>query len=456
MSKFFLNIFFIIIMGLCLTVVPINIDMLDFQNLSFDFSSPDNDEALDEAEETISVFAASIPEENYLYNPSILDITIKSIDNLSAFQEKLENNLVIEVYKFDSQVKALGLGDLGGQISVSSSEDVSMLELNLPIDRTSIDLKTGHYIVKIKGNVEDSDLFKDLEYKITYIDDKKYMASTNENNNKNLATIYYPDKQLWYSVPVTREVSSRKNSQIRSVLNAILEGPGADSGLNAGQAGPYIPRAYISNGILTLNANSSDLKVYDNGSAMGVSAIDTMVKSLTKLPNVEEIKFLVDGSDNGLYFHGMSIKDSFKEDVRSKAYLGLSNSSQFNYLLPLDFSDPSDVRIEDMFEVLKHGELDNVAGYDLIQTIPQNVELIDYSIDANTLSLNLSGEFLSAYNSSEDYSLLMIDSLVYSYTSFDGIDSVKILVDGNQVDDFFGINISSPMIRPNFINPRFN
>lgn len=455
MSKFFLNIFFIIIMGICLTVVPINIDMLDFQNLSFDFSAPSSDDPTDE-EERISVFAASIPEENYLYNPSILDITIKSIDDLSAFQEKLENNLVIEVYKFDSQVKALGLSDLGGQISVSGSEDVSVLELNLPIDRTSVDLKTGHYIVKIKGNVEDSDLFKDLEYKITYIDDKKYIASTNEDNNKTLGTIYYPDKQLLYSVPVTREVSSRKNSQIRSVLNAILEGPGEDSGLNLGQAGPYIPRAYISNGILTLNANSSDLKIYDNGSAMGVSAIDSLTKSLTALPNVDEIKFLVDGSDNGLYFHGMSIKDTFKAEKTAELYLGLSNSSQYNYLILLEFGDPSDLRVEEIFEVLKHGEFDNVAGYDLIQTIPQNVELLDYSIEANTLSLNLSEEVLSAYNSSEDYSLLMIDSLVYSYTSFDTIDSVKILVDGRVVDDFFGINISSPMTRPNFINPRFN
>lgn len=446
-------------MGLCLTVAPININMLDFENISFDFTKPTPEEVIPEEnpDNIISVFASSIPSGSYLYNPNTLDITIKSIDDLSMYPDELNNNLTLDIFKSDTLLKSVKLDSLKSDINLSSdpATEVNMLSVTIPLDRLTHNIKTGHYKLKINSNSENTKIFEDLEYSVTYIDDKKYIMATDESLNKNIATIYYPDKELLWSVPLTREVSSRKNSQIRSVLNAILEGPLADSGLNSGQAGPFISSAFIKNGILTLNTSSSDVEKFGESSAVATATLDTMINSLATLKNVDEIKFLINRSSNGTYFNGTSIKDNFKLTEKSKVYLGLQTTNDYNYLLPIAYGFVDEINVEEMFETLKLGSLTNKSSQGLLQTVPQNVNLLNYDLADGILTLNMSEEFLNAYNSSEDYSLLMIDSLVYSYTSYDKIDSVKITVDSNNVDDFFGINISEAMTPKAYINPRF-
>ncbi|MGB3368943.1 MAG: GerMN domain-containing protein [Acidaminobacteraceae bacterium] len=458
MSKFFLNIFFIIIMGLSLTLAPINIDMLDFENISFDFTkSKTGDQIPDDAsQDIISVFETSIPTGTYLYNPGTIDITIKSIDDLSMYPNELKNNLTIDIFKFDSLVKSVALSSLNSDISISTDSDVNVLSMSIPIDRLTHNIKTGHYTIKVSSNSEKTSIFKTLEYSVTYIDDKKYIMATDDDMNKTIATLYYPDKDFLWSVPVTHEISSRRNSQIRSILNAILEGPKADSGLNDGTAGPSISSAYIKNGVLTLKTSSTNVKKYDEDSALASASLDTMINSLVSLDNVNELKFLVNNSSNGTYFNGSSIKDGFKILDKSKVYLGLQTTNDYIYLVPIAYGSVDDIKIEDMFETLKHASIANKSSEGLLQSVPQNVNLLNSSLEDDVLTLNLSKEFLNSYKSSEDYSLLMIDSLVYSYTSYDKIDSVRITVDGNIVDDFFGINISTPMRPKLYINPRFD
>lgn len=458
MSKFFLNIFFVIIMGLCLTVVPININMLDFENISFDFakSKTDNGISADDNNNILSVFATSIPTGTYLYNPNTLDITIKSIDDLSMYPGELKNNLTVDIFKSDSLVKSVKLSSLKSDINLSTDGDVNMLAMSISLDRLTHSIKTGHYTIKINSNSENTNIFENLEYKATYVDDKKYIMATDDDMNKTIATIYYPDNEFLWSVPITREVSSRKNSQIRSILNAILEGPEVDSGLNPGPAGPFISSAFIKNGVLTLKTTSSDVEKFGEGSAVASATLDTIINSLVSITTIDEVKFLVDRSSNGTYFNGTSIKDGFKISAKSKVYLGLQTTNDYNYLVPIAYGVVDDINVEAMFDILKLGGIPNKSSEGLLQSVPQNVNLLNSSLEDAILTLNLSEDFLNAYNSSEDYSLLMIDSLVYSYTSYDKIDSVKITVEGNNVEDFFGVNISTPMSPKLYVNPRFD
>ena len=46
----------------------------------------------------------------------------------------------------------------------------------------------------------------------------------------------------------------------------------------------------------------------------------------------------------------------------------------------------------------------------------------------------------------------MIDSILYSYTSFKEIDSVQILFDGKTVSDFYGYDLSVPVKANKYIN----
>lgn len=458
MSKFFLNIFFVIIMGLCLTVVPINIDLLDFENINFDFSKfkAEEDQKNDTTSNIISVFEPSYESGTYLYNPTTLDITIKSVDDLSMYPEELKNNLLIDIFKSENPVSTVKLNSINSQINLTNNDDVNILTLSIPIDMVSLNRHTGHFKLKINSNSKSTDIFKNLEYNVTYIDDYKYILATNDNLSKDVATIYYPDKELKYSVPVSREVSSRRNSQIRSILNAILEGPSIDSGLKEGPAGPYISSAAIRSGVLTLKSTSSDVSAFGEGEAIASSTLDTIINSLCSLPNVDEINFLINGSSNGTYFNGTSIKDGFTLEKKSMAYLGYQTSNEYNYLLPIPYGSVDELDVEAMLNTLKDAWVSNEQADNLLQTVPQNVKLINYDLTDEVLTLNFSKEFLDSYNSNEDYSMLMLDSLVYSYTSYDKIKALKILVEDKEVNDFFGIDISAPMESKLYINPRFN
>lgn len=456
MSKFFLNIFSVIIMGLCLTVVPVNIDMLDFENISFDFSKPKVETPSSEntSNNANYVFEVSTPSGSYLYNPDLLEIIVKSAEDLSTYPNELKENLSVDIFKFDSLVKSIKLNSLSADIKLTNESDINILSLSIPIDQITYNLKTGHYKLKISNNSASTSFFENLEYDVTYIDNYKYLMATDDTLGKTLDTIYYPSKNLIYSVPVSREVSSKRNSQIRSILNAIVEGPSPDSGLNIGPAGPYISSAATKNGILTLKTNSSEIEKFN--ASGGPAALSTMTKSLLTLPNIKEIQFLVNGSISSSTLGGVSLKDGLTLKEESMIYLGYQTENEYNYLIPLSFGLASDVNIESMFEALKTAKTNGVADEGLLQSVPQNVTILKNELLDGVLTLDLSNEFMSSYDSNKDYSMLMLDSIVYSYTSYPTINSVRILVDGKEVSDFFGINISSPMSRKSYINPRFN
>lgn len=101
---------------------------------------------------------------------------------------------------------------------------------------------------------------------------------------------------------------------------------------------------------------------------------------------------------------------------------------------------------------LKTGTYDQVANKNLIPTLPDEVELLNYRFDQTNIELYFSSDFLTAYNGNEEYQRIMYESLLYSLTSIEGINTVSILVDDEPVIDFLGINISERQKPNTFIN----
>lgn len=87
--------------------------------------------------------------------------------------------------------------------------------------------------------------------------------------------------------------------------------------------------------------------------------------------------------------------------------------------------------------------------------IPQNTKIIDLSLDNKILKINFTKEFL---NVSKDDEQKLIESLIYSLTELESIDSITIFVEGNILDELPNskMNLSPTLDRKFGINKIYN
>ena len=90
---------------------------------------------------------------------------------------------------------------------------------------------------------------------------------------------------------------------------------------------------------------------------------------------------------------------------------------------------------------------------DLIATVPSDIRLLNATKNNQTLVLNFSKEFLYAHPDRVDLQRLMIDSLLFSYTSISDVTQVHFTVENQVVDTFANLQLAQPLSRPRYINP---
>ena len=109
------------------------------------------------------------------------------------------------------------------------------------------------------------------------------------------------------------------------------------------------------------------------------------------------------------------------------------------------------------------GEKSNIIPNGFRPIIPSGTEILDVSLEDKILTINFSKELLDI---NKDYEEKMIESLIYSLTSIDGIDKVIIKVEGEvltklpnsgknlptMLDKSYGINKSYDLVNTNNID----
>lgn len=80
-------------------------------------------------------------------------------------------------------------------------------------------------------------------------------------------------------------------------------------------------------------------------------------------------------------------------------------------------------------------------------TIPDGVELLDYNIEDKNITLNFNNELRENHWGGSAGELLTVYSIVNSYTFFKEIDSVSIILEGEEVDSLVGhLDLSEPLM----------
>ncbi len=96
-----------------------------------------------------------------------------------------------------------------------------------------------------------------------------------------------------------------------------------------------------------------------------------------------------------------------------------------------------------LFEELKSGPKND----QLFRTIPEGSKLLDYELEAKVLTLNFSLELRDNHWGGSTGELMTIYSIVNTFTALDKVESVKILLEGEEVETLVGhLDLSQPLM----------
>lgn len=120
------------------------------------------------------------------------------------------------------------------------------------------------------------------------------------------------------------------------------------------------------------------------------------------------------------------------------------SSSDADYLQAESRTLPEEVDIYfQLFAELKAGP----ENEELAITIPEGSELLDYKIEGENIILNFNFALKSNHWGGSTGEQLTIYSIVNTYTDLDNIESVEILLEGENVDSLVGhLDLSRPLM----------
>ncbi|HBB28212.1 MAG TPA: hypothetical protein DC000_03000 [Clostridiales bacterium] len=175
--------------------------------------------------------------------------------------------------------------------------------------------------------------------------------------------------------------------------------------------------------------------------------------SINKYLQVDKIKFTVDKRASEDYFHGMSVKEPVVRSNNPILYFGYKVDDRVylyeHEVLDIDVNANIKTISEQMIEYYKSKLPTNAKS-----PIPNDLALKNATMENGTLVLDFNEVFKTAFDGDQAKRKFMIDSLVYSFTSINGVKSVRFTADGNPVENFIdGKDITGALTAPSFINP---
>jgi len=455
--RLIINLFLIILIVFSLAIIPINYQLLD---LDFPYFG-ERQETTTDSQESIDYFDISTNAEAFLDDNSF-EMVLRTTNEdeletlIDSFKATLTTNsgketiLDLEDIQNSSKLSKDELSDfLDEEISEEDNKTVYTIEYRFFLK--NLNISSNLYNVSI--NSSDNRITDPITFTFRYLKDNKYVGSSNTPPDNSLfAKVYYPDEEFLRLVPV-HEILNDGTNFIRRSIDELLTPADEKYGLSKAAVAPNVDNIYISNGTARMDLLSEDTEGFNQGSTAALFALNSIINTISEFEIVTDVKFFVDNSDQGDYFHGTDLTEAFKVNTLPKAYVGLETSKNTMFLYPIDIEAESlNDKVLSILSTLRTGSNNGMAGHNLIPTLPEEVKVNNYVFDGTNIELYLSGDFLTVLEGSEDYQRIMYESLLYSLTSIEGINTVSILVDESPVEDFLGINISERQ-RPNkFIN----
>ena len=388
-------------------------------------------------------------------NPQIINFSINTTQTNVVIENNPGKNLKVEAYKNDTPVENLEYLELESGIP---GEDIVItrdnpLLLQVDISQKITGLPDGEYLFRFCARNENLMEIAPLELKVSYASNPQYYKSLNYEPKNNMGLVlYFPSPGCKYLVPVTRFVPSSAAMLTTTIENLAA---GADPGttLETRTIIPDVIKVYYSGTTVYVSLDPESERLKD-AESLGM-ALDSIVCSLTEIPQMKRVQFLLDKSKVDELASGIAVRNPWSPDTSPAAYLAYNTFDRY-LLFPYrpDTSEAETVR--DMcyvlFETLKEG----IRGPLVEAVIPEEVELMNVYFLGGTLKLDFNDEFLEAYDQERHKQYMMMDSILYTFSSIETVKNIQLLIEGSDRYSFADYSLSRPLARPLYINPEKN
>lgn len=450
--KIFSNIIIIALIGLFSSTYLFNLSPIDYRG-TIEIETP---------EETSTLNLES--KDDNLLNPETITINHTS-DEEEIIKSVSDSIFTLDIYQGSKLVKS-NISNLehvspSVNMTISVSKD-NPIVTTLDVSKEKLNLEDGEYKFVFSSNLI-SDIDKsEISVNVTYDTGGKYYPAANvaPAGTKGL-TLYFPTENADTLIPVTRFVVEDK-SITRMAIEQLQNGP-----MNSGMTSLIkdVTNTTYNNGNVVIDLPSS-YAAYNNGSTGSLLAYESFVKTIFDVDRywpIYSVTFTVDRKKVDTYFHGLSSEaiNSLRNKERSYLlYLAYKLNDRY-YLFDnalntnkagILASDTLEIKAQKMFDAYKDAEI----NYG-ISPVPEGIILNSAKAQGTMLTLDFNKEFLDIYNDRDDMKQMLIDSLVYSFTTIPGVDSIKITVNGENLKNFTafadGRDLTKAIYPPEFINP---
>ncbi len=442
MLKFATNIMFILIIFVLATSLPLSTDILTLNLSQPIIENPDESPVVVVSDITIKSSS------DYMITDGNLSFSL--ISSTEQFPKDLLSHFTLNLIGNKSQGSTLPL-DQVAQLSPNSVGTAR--EYTVDLSSVLESLPKDYYIVQIAP---------DKDYAPTQNSESlEHMVSTYDfgfiyNGTSNVLpsgvigmTLYYPTPDYEMLVPVTRVVPTPDN-RWRSLYTQLAGGSKPGLGLIEGeQVIPHSPNIRISNGIANVYLYSQSLTGFEDKFSV---ITESIAQSMLSLGFISDVNFLVNDSDTGS-FGDVDLSKSYANGNSVIGYVGYNSDSEYAFLMPLTKMVGPDVqlpdRINEIWNILKFNDSEITYSEEWIQLVPPQVEMIDFNLEGDLLTLNLNEVFNTITTTESVESKMLIDSLIYSFTSITEVNRIKITVDGNTPTN---PELATELVPPPYIN----
>jgi spore germination protein GerM len=442
----FFNIVIVGLIGLLSSTYLFNLSPVDYSG-TIEIETPLEESTLGlEVEEDSLLNPESITIKHTASKPEVIKIVTDSIFN-------------VDIYK-DNELIKTGIKNLE-PVSPSVNATISLDEDNpvvtsLNISQKHLGLEDGVYEFIFNSNLIRDKENSSLSVRVTYDTAGKYYpaAGSAPAGTKGL-TLYFVAEDAGILIPLTRFVVEDK-SITRMAIEQLQNGP-----LNKGFRSVIknVTNTTYNNGNVVIDIPSS-YDGYNREETESLLAYNSFLKTIFAVERywpIHSVSFTVDRTRPETYFHGIDMNPV--PNVENNYILYMAYKADERYYLFEHQPEPEQIGISanDTLEMKARKIFDAYSDTALpyaVSPVPKSVALKNASVERKTLILDFNEEFLKVYEDRTDLRQMMVESLVYTFTTIPGVDSIKITAQGKEISGFLDSwDMTKALYPPEFINP---
>ncbi|OPZ93807.1 MAG: Spore germination protein GerM [Firmicutes bacterium ADurb.Bin419] len=356
-------------------------------------------------------------------------------------------------------------------------EEIGDVQSRIKSIKTSNEENTGNEIAA--GNMKANDGTGAKEDRLDVIDEKIPNENKTDNGqgllkDKNdekavLGTIsitaYYKDEEGTL-IPVTRDIP-KEEGIAKAAIKSMIDNEENREALKALDLYPVLPQGTevqgidIKDGMAIVDFNNNLLNYKTELEEKNIVA--GIVYSLSEFKTITKVKILVNGYEKKLKFsgdisgileRGNILINSEKLNLESKTmkldlYLFKLLNNKHEYLVPVSM-EYIGMDKNELPEAIVVSLSKKPNDESLFTQMPENVELVDWSIKDKIVTLDFNKEIKNYGGNAREEGL--VKQILYSMKQIDGVERVRILIDGKKDHLPEGTEASEGLIIPAGIN----